>query len=78
MKLVPYDIEKIGEYKLCCNQEIVYEFAQSDLKCAKVENLHTKNAYITQRALQNACKKMHLDNIIVVSRKGEVFLVKKN
>lgn len=78
MKLVPYDIKKIGGYKLCRNQAIVYEFAQSDLRCAKVEDVHTKNAYIAQRALQNACKKMRLDNIIVMSRRGEVFLVKQN
>lgn len=76
MKLVPYDIEKVGCYKLCCNQAILYEFAQSDLTCAKVEEIHTKNAYIAQRALTVACKKMHMENIRVLSRKGIVYLVK--
>lgn len=81
MKLVPYDVEKLGNLcgrKFRCNQNIVYEFFQSDLKCAKVEGMNAKNAHIAQNMLCRACKRLNLDkSITAISRKGEVFLVKK-
>lgn len=79
MKLVPYDINKIGGrgwYSKSENQRILEEFAKSDLECVKVEKYSHKDAYCCASALKNSVKTYRMNNIKVMARDGEVFLIK--
>lgn len=76
MKLVPYEKKKLYGYKLCRNQEIIKEFLESGMDCAKLEGYPQKNADSARNSLSSSMKRMGVYNISIVIRKGEVFLLK--
>lgn len=76
MKLVPYEKKKLYGYKLCRNQEIIKEFLESGMDCAKLEDYSQKNTNSARSALLNSMKRMGIHNVSIVVRKGEVFLLK--
>lgn len=76
MKLVPYEKKKLYGYKLCGNQEIIKEFLESGMDCAKLEGYSQKNADSARSSLLNSMKRMGIHNVSIVVRKGEVFLLK--
>lgn len=76
MKLVPYDESKIGRvYKPCKNQKIIQEFLDSGEKCVKVEDYPHRNANACRCALSLSAKRMGANSVIVVTRKGMVFMI---
>lgn len=76
MKLVPYDEKKIGRiYKPCKNQKIVQEFLDSGEKCVKVEGFSHRDASHCRNSLALSAKRMGANNVIVVTRKGMVFMI---
>lgn len=76
MKLVPYDARKVKGYKLCRNQQLIQEFLDSGLDCAKIEDFPHKDARSCMAALSVSAKRMGIGNVIACSRKGEVFLIR--
>lgn len=76
MKLVPYDEKKIGRiYKPCKNQKIIQEFLDSGEKCVKVEDFPHRDAGSCRGALMLSAKRMGANSVIVVTRKGMVFMI---
>lgn len=76
MKLVPYDEKKIGRiYKPCKNQKIIQEFLDSGEKCVKVEDFLHRDAASCRNALALSARRMGANSVIVVTRKGMVFMI---
>lgn len=76
MKLVPYDEKKVGRiYKPCKNQKVIQEFLDSGEKCVKVEDYPHKDAGSCRTALTLSAKRMGANNVIVITRKGMVFMI---
>jgi hypothetical protein len=81
MKLVPYDIKKLGDvnkYKKTKNLDLLEKFVASDLECAKVEGWTGTDAGHKAASLRQSIKRFKLGNIMVVNRKGNVYLIKTN
>lgn len=80
MKFVPYERKNLKRvYRPGPNQELLLEFANSGLDCAKIEGFTHKNAKICQSNLRTSAKRIGLGNTIKVTVRGEeVFLVRKN
>lgn len=77
MKLTQYDAKKLNDrqYKRTKLFDILEEFAESDMECAKVEGWPHKSATSCQASLTKSIKNFGF-NIKVVTRNKEVFLVK--
>lgn len=82
MKLVAYDIRKLsgckGFYKKSANLELLEEFANSAMNCAKVEDFTQRNARGCAASLNSSIKRYKMLNIEAHEVKGEVFLIKKS
>lgn len=81
MKLIAYDINKInniGNYKNSENMRLINEFVESDMDCVKVEGWTHAHANSCANSFVQTLKRMKKSGIEVVSRKGEVYLIKKN
>ena len=76
MKLVPYDEKKIGRiYKPCKNQKIIQEFLDSGEKCVKVEDFPHRDALHCRNSLALSAKRMGVNSVIIITRKGMVFMI---
>lgn len=76
MKLVPYDEKKIDRiFKPCKNQKIIQEFLDSGEKCVKVEDFPHRDASSCRNALRLSARRMGANSVIVVTRKGVVFMI---
>ena len=79
MKLTAYDKKKLGDiggyYNKTKTFEILDEFARSEMTCAKLEDWPHKSAMSCQASLSNSAKHYGF-NIRVITRRGEVFLLK--
>lgn len=58
------------------NYKILTEFADSDMKCARVEGWQHKTAHICAASLRNTIENYNMFDIAVFVRKGEVYLIK--
>lgn len=76
MKLVPYEAKNIKHYKSTKNLEILEEFIESDMSCAKLEGYTQKNAKNCQSSLLGAIKRFHIHGVKVLVRKEDVILLK--
>lgn len=78
MKLTPIK-EKLGInfYKKTKWLEIIDEFVNSEMKCAKLEEWDNKSSNSAATALNNSIKRFNKKGIKAIERKGEVFLVKE-
>lgn len=78
MKLVPFskaELEIIG-YRKTKNYELLLEFAESDLECAKVEGWTGKSAHIKTANLNRSIDRFKMYHIKAVCRGDEIYLVK--
>lgn len=76
MKLVPYDMKKLG-YTKTKILTILEEFEKSGLDCARVEDHGCKNAKSCAASLRMAVKRFHMNNIEVITRKDQVYMIHK-
>lgn len=78
MKLYPYERKDLRNgYRLGRNQKILYEFANSGLDCAKLEDYPQKSARICQSNLRTASLRIGLANTVRIHTEGEnVFLLR--
>lgn len=77
MKLIPYDEKKLGRiWKACKNQQIIQEFLDSGERCVKLEGWTHKDAFHCQRSMTLSITRMHVNQVIVVTRNGEVFMIR--
>ena len=78
MKLVPYDLEKIGyygAYRKTRNLKILDEFVKSGHRCVKIEDYPQKDAKNCSRSLKASIRKFKLNGIKVSVRGQDVFLI---
>lgn len=77
MKLVACDINELSKgFKTTSNLAILEEFADSDLKCVRVEGWTHKTAWSCQSSLNTSIKR-YKKNMECRVINGEVYLVKK-
>ena len=77
MKLVPYNVEKLrAGFKRTKNQTILEEFANSDYDCVEIKDFSHKNAKSCSSCLSLSVKRFGYQNIRVVQRGNQVFLIK--
>jgi hypothetical protein len=77
MRLIPYDVHKLkGGYKRTRNYEVLKEFADSDLDCAKLVEFTQASAHICANSLNKSALRFKMYNIKAITRKGEVYLIK--
>lgn len=79
MKLVPYDVKKLGNrsFKACRNQKIIQQFLDSGETCVKLEDFPHKSASVCRSVMRASIQRMKLDSTVkVVLRNGEVFLIR--
>lgn len=80
MRLVPcnYRELKTGRtYKKGVAQQICQEFIDNELECERVDGHNYSSAKSCYYALKHAAKNMKYDHILVITRKGEVYLINK-
>lgn len=79
MKLTPYERKNLKLYKPGNNQALLFEFVNSGMDCAEVEDYPHKSAKICQSNLRTCAKRLGLQNSVrVVIRKDSVFLVRRH
>lgn len=66
----------VNTYKPCSNQQLLEEFVDSGLECAKVEGWTTKNAANCATSLNTSRKRYHMGGFKAISRGNDVFLIK--
>lgn len=78
MKLVPYDVSKINKnlYAKTDNYRILTTFLESGLDCAKLEGWPQSSVSSCLSSLKSSIKRYRM-GVDVISRKGEVFLIKR-
>lgn len=79
MKLVPYDVNKLGNrsFKACRNQTIIQQFLDSGETCVKLDGYPHKSASVCRSVMGASIQRMKLDSTVkVILRKGEVFLIR--
>lgn len=78
MKLYPYERKDLKSgYRFGRNQKILYEFVNSGLDCAKLEDYPQKSARICQSSLRTASLRIGLANTVRIHIEGEnVFLLR--
>lgn len=78
MKLVKCDMNEVkGYYKKTRNQEILEEFVESGLECAKVEEWTNKTANSCANSINYSIKRFGYNNIKAFVRNGIVYLIKE-
>lgn len=78
MKLIPCDVNEFRRgYERSNNYEILREFNESGLDCAKVENYTQINATSCATSLRTSIKRYRFGNLECKVRRGEVFLIQK-
>lgn len=77
MKMVPYDVTKLGMYARSNNLDTLMDFIDSGFDCVKLEGYTQKNAKNCRNSLENSIKNYRLGGIQVVVRGENVFLVRK-
>lgn len=79
MKLVPYEMEKLGPIRrrYSENRRILEEFVESGLNCAEIENFTQKSAQSAQSSLIGSIKRYKITTVQVAVRKNRVFLIRK-
>ena len=77
MKLTLYDKKRLGGrvYKMTANYEILKQFVDSEMPCAKLEDYPHCSADSCVAALRTSAKRFGFDSVLVVMRKGEVYLI---
>lgn len=78
MNLVPYDVKKIAGVSYSRKGvivEVLEEFADSGLKCAKVEGWTHKSAESCAASFHKSIVHFKMSYIKVTVRKGEVYLI---
>lgn len=78
MWITEYDKSKLPSrgFKMCKLQGILEEFINSDFDCVKIEGWDYKNIKSCAGSFSNSIKRFGFRNVRVVTRKGEVFLIK--
>lgn len=77
VRLIPCDVNELrGVYKRTKNYEILKEFADSNLECAKLVEFTQSSAYICANSLNKSAMRFRLYNIKAFARKGEVYLIR--
>lgn len=78
MRLVPYDKSKIRSkyFAVTVNQQILDEFVNSGLECAKVEGWTNASPGSAANSLNTSIKRFKYGGIKAVSYNKEVYLVK--
>ncbi len=78
MKLIPVKENlKITFYKKTKWLDIIDEFVNSEMKCAKLEGWTNKTSSSAASACNISIKRFNKKGIKAIERKGEVFLVKE-
>ena len=79
MRLIPYDKSNLKHtgYVKTKNYQILQEFIDSGLDCAKVEGWTHKSASSAQWGLTASIKRFKLNGIKCILVDGEIFLIKK-
>ena len=76
MTLIPYDYRKLNlDYKATSNYQLLLDFQESGLTCAKVEGVDSKKATSKAGSLNKSIEHFNFNNYKAISRKGELFLV---
>ena len=76
MTLIPYDYLKLNlDYKATSNYQLLLDFQESGLACAKVEGVDSKKAGAKASSLNGSIKRFNFYNHKAVSMKGAVFLI---
>ena len=77
MKLVPYELKNVRRtYKKTEMLSILEEFIESGQPCVKIEGWRHKNAKSCMASFYNAIKRFHMDQVRVITSKGEVYLIR--
>lgn len=78
MELKACNIEEFGKKraKKADNYKLLTEFADSDMKCARVDGWKHKSAHICATSLRKTIENYNMFDIAVFVRKGEVYLIK--
>lgn len=78
MRLTKWNIKDIDNlsYRRTKNQEILEEFINSGMECAKVEGFTQPEAHHCAGSLNSTIKNSKMHGVKAISRKGEVFLLK--
>lgn len=77
MRLIPYDVHKLkGGYKRTRNYEVLKEFADSDLDCAKLVEFTQASAHICANSLNKSALRFKMYNINVNTNKEKYILSK--
>ena len=81
MTLLPYDVEKIENFKAyrkTSNYKILEEFTNSGLKCAVIEDYPHKTANICANSLRVSIARFGMLGIGVIKRKDKVYLIRND
>lgn len=76
MKLVECSINEIGSYKKTKNLEILEEFLNSGLACARVEEYTQVSANGCSTSLKTSIKRYNLHGMDAIRRKDNVYLIR--
>lgn len=78
MKLVKYNKNELKAryYAKTKHQDLIEEFVNSDMDCAKVEEWTHVNADSCSNAINMSIKRFKVSGVKAIVRGGEVFLVK--
>ena len=78
MKMTPCSIEKVrGSYAKTKYQELLEQFIASGEDCAKVDGWTSSSAGNAATAISCAIRRFGYHHIACVTRKGDVFLLRK-
>ena len=76
MKLVPYELKNVRRtYKKTEMLSILEEFIESGQPCVKIEGWRHKNAKSCMASFYNAIKRFHMDQVRVITSKGEFVFI---
>lgn len=77
MRLIPCDRTQMNAgYQQTKNYEVLMEFANSAIDCAKLEGWEHSTAYSCAHSLSQSIKHFKIGGIKCMAKRGEVYLVK--
>lgn len=78
MELKACNIEELGRKraKRADNYKLLSDFADSDMKCARVDGWQHKSAHVCATSLRKTIESYNMFDITVFVRKGNVYLIK--
>lgn len=78
MELKACNFEELGRKraKKADNYKLLIEFADSDMKCARIDGWRHKTAHGCATSLRTTIENYNMFDIAVFVRKGEVYLIK--